>query len=146
MSRPHSWEQCWEPRPSHECHHRINKDDIHPIVPPPPAPPQHHQPITRLDSTASHSSIGSGYSVVSSYSAQYSPGVRDRMDSSCSSRKGSTSSSNADIKIRGTPTPIIDMKPIEFWTANRENVQPRTPRRRLLSESEISVDDLKPDL
>jgi hypothetical protein len=38
------------------------------------------------------------------------------------------------------------MKPIEFWAANRETIQPRAPRRRLLSESEISVEDLKPDL
>ena len=38
------------------------------------------------------------------------------------------------------------MKPIEFWAANREAIQPRTPKRRLPSESEISVEDLKPDL
>lgn len=38
------------------------------------------------------------------------------------------------------------MKPIEFW-ANRETVQPRTPRRgRLPSEPEFSIDSIKPDL
>ena len=38
------------------------------------------------------------------------------------------------------------MKPIEFWAANKESVQPRTPKRRLPSESEISIDDFKMDL
>lgn len=75
---------------------------------------------------------------ISSYSS-----FRERMDSENSSRKGSTSS-NPDR--RSTPTPIIDMKPIEFWAANREAVQPRTPRRRMPSESEISVEDFKLDL
>ena len=37
------------------------------------------------------------------------------------------------------------MKPIEFW-ANREAVQPRSLKRRLPSESEISIEDFKPDL
>lgn len=37
------------------------------------------------------------------------------------------------------------MKPIEFW-ANRETVQPRSLKRRLPSESEISIEDFKPDL
>ena len=69
---------------------------------------------------------------------------RDRMDSSSSSRKGSTSSSPDPRK----PTlPIIDhVRPIEFWTANKEAVQPRTPRRRLPSESELSVDNFQIDL
>jgi len=47
---------------------------------------------------------------------------------------------------KGTNTPIIDMKPIEFWTANRENVQPRPSRRRLPSETEISIDNFQRDL
>ncbi|CAG5135642.1 unnamed protein product [Candidula unifasciata] len=37
------------------------------------------------------------------------------------------------------------MKPIEFWTANRENVQPRS-KRRLPSESEISVENFQREL
>lgn len=47
---------------------------------------------------------------------------------------------------RGTTTPVIDMKPIEFWAANRESVQPKQHRRRLPSETEISVENFQPDL
>ena len=85
-----------------------------------------------------------------SFSAQNSPSFRERVDSDqSSSRKGSTSSGSeycSSLK-RSSATPVIDMKPIEFWAAtNREAVQPRTPKRRLPSESEISIDDFKPDL
>lgn len=38
------------------------------------------------------------------------------------------------------------MKPIEFWTANKENVQPRPSRRRLPSETEITVENFQRDL
>lgn len=67
----------------------------------------------------------------------------DSRKSSSSSRKDS-SSSNPEFKKQ---TPLIDMKPIEFWAANREAVQPRGPRRvRLPSESEISIDSFNFDL
>ena len=115
---------------------RLSKSDIQYVI--------NHQPISRLESTASQTSSAS------TFSALPSPGYgRERVDSENSSssltgsRKGSTSSSEYR---RSNPTPVIDMKPIEFWAANREAIQPRTPKRRLPSESEISVDDLKPDL
>ena len=92
-----------------------------------------HQPVSLTSSDASRASTDTGRSF--SY--------RDRTDSAGSSRKGSTSSSPDPRK----PTvPVIDMKPIEFWTANRETVQPRTPRRRLPSESELSVETFQIDL
>ncbi|CAG5114508.1 unnamed protein product [Candidula unifasciata] len=37
------------------------------------------------------------------------------------------------------------MRPIEFWTANRENVQPRS-KRRVPSESEIHVENFQKEL
>ena len=93
-----------------------------------------------------HSPVSMTHSPVSFV---HSSNYRERVDSENSSssrtesRKGSTSSSEYR---RSNPTPVIDMKPIEFWAANRETIQPRTPRRRLPSESEISIEDLKPDL
>lgn len=38
------------------------------------------------------------------------------------------------------------MKPIEFWTANRETVQPKTPNRRLNSEGEFSLESFNFEL
>ena len=73
---------------------------------------------------------------------------RDRMDSDDSSRKGS-SSSGSDYRRSPGPfvTPIIDMKHIEFWAAtNCETVQPRTPKRRMNSESDFSLENFNPDL
>lgn len=134
---------------------RLTKEDIeHTVIT--------HQPITKLDSVTSSSSgsnkgrsrfSSSGY--YSNWSSQNSPVFpRDRIDSenSFSSRKDSSSSSIPDSpasfsKKTTAVTPLIDMKPIEFWAANRaENVQPRPPKRRLPSESEISVEDFNPDI
>ncbi|ESO87480.1 synaptotagmin 17 [Lottia gigantea] len=69
---------------------------------------------------------------------------RERHDSE-NSRTDSVSSTGTPDYKRYHTTPIIDMKPIEFWTANRENVQPKT-KRRLPSESEISIDNFQRDL
>ena len=108
-----------------------------------------HEPVSRAESNAS------------SYSAVFSPGYRERLDSGRSTRTPSSSSDTDGVKRTGSTssysdrkrnsstssaTPIIDMKPIEFWAANRETVQPRTPRRRMPSESEFSIEDFKPDL
>lgn len=38
------------------------------------------------------------------------------------------------------------MKPIEFWAANKEAIQPRQGRRRLPSETEITIENFKKDL
>ena len=69
---------------------------------------------------------------------------RDRKDSENNSRKGSTSSNQESRKT--SVTPVIDMKPIEFWAANRETVQPRTPKRRLATESDFNVENFQRDL
>lgn len=37
------------------------------------------------------------------------------------------------------------MKPIEFWTANKESIQPKQ-RRRLPSDNDISIDNFQKDL
>lgn len=119
-------EQCLQTPEKTKRHKRLTKQDIrHTTIT--------HQPVSFTSSDASRCSTDTSHSW----------SFRDRMDSAGSSRKGSTSSSPDPRK----PTvPVIDMKPIEFWTANRETVQPRTPRRRLPSESELSVDTLQLDL
>lgn len=89
---------------------------------------------TRLDSTSS--------------CAESHKSFRERIESDSTSRTDSVSSASqisCDYK-KGTTTPIIDMKPIEFWTANKENVQPRPGRRRLPSETEITVENFQRDL
>lgn len=125
---------------------KVRRLDIqHPIITnePPPAA-QHQQQQQRLDSSSSYADSVRSY--------------RERVDSDNHSRTDSVSSVgnvSAD-SVSGTigggggcckrhTTPVIDMKPIEFWTANRENVQPRS-KRRLPSESEISVDNFQKDL
>ncbi|XP_064618215.1 synaptotagmin-17-like [Liolophura sinensis] len=95
------------------------------------------EPSERLDSTSSNTD-----SV---------PSYRERIDSDNMSRTDSTSISsasnlNVDSKRGSGTTPIIDMKPIEFWTATKENIQPRQHRRRLPSETEISVENFQKDL
>ena len=137
---------------------KLTKDDIqHPVLT--------HQPIKKLDSLASSkgsSSVpGSRLGSSSGYysTAQNSPVFpkvfipREKKDSESSafshmSRKDSSSSVPDSPASFGKKcvTPVIDMKPIEFWTANREAVQPRPPKRRLPSESEISIDDFNPDI
>ena len=118
---------------------KIRKADIQHLV---------HQPVSSVsDSTASPS-----FSGAESYS--FTSG-RERLDSdrssastlSAASRKESLSS-NPDYRVKSTATPVIDMKPIEFWAAtNRETVQPRTPKRiRLQSESDFSLDNFNMDL
>lgn len=89
----------------------------------------------RLDSTSS--------------AAESTRSFRERMESdNASSRTDSVSSASqlSGEYRRGTTTPVIDMKPIEFWAANRESVQPKQHRRRLPSETEISVENFQPDL
>ncbi|XP_070579385.1 synaptotagmin-17-like [Ptychodera flava] len=58
-----------------------------------------------------------------------------RSSAGADSRRGS-SSVMSDSRRPSTPAPVIDMKPIEFWTAstNKETVQPRTPTRRYHGE------------
>lgn len=121
---------------------KIRKEDIEYLI--------DRQPVSRFDSVASHVSVSSG-----SCSAQNSPrsprssSFRERVDSDRSQEsygRASSSSGSEYRRVVGTPKPIIDMRPIEFWTANREPVQPRSQRRRLPSESEISLEDLRPDL
>lgn len=134
---------------------RIRKEDIEYLI--------DRQPVTRFDSVTSHvTNVSSG-----SGSAQDSPrsprssSFRERVDSDRSQESGSSSgrvssfSSGSEYRrvvAVGTQKPVVDaMRPIEFWTANREPVQPRSQqqqhqRRRLPSESEISLDDLRPDL
>lgn len=95
------------------------------------------EPSERLDSTSSNTD-----SV---------PSYRERIDSDNMSRTDSTSISsasnlNVDSKRGSGTTPIIDMKPIEFWAATKENIQPRQHRRRLPSETEISVENFQKDL
>lgn len=101
---------------------KISKSDI-----------QHSFQSSRLDSTSSHSDSVSS---------------RERIDSSeTHSRTDSTSSTGTALNEfrRSGVTPIIDMKPIEFWAANRESVQPRQ-KRRLPSEAEISVKNFQREL
>jgi hypothetical protein len=69
---------------------------------------------------------------------------RERIDSD-NSAKDSICSQDSLANRRSGTTPVIDMKPIEFWTANKETIQPRTPRMRLSSETE-SITNIKPDL
>ncbi|XP_033751182.1 synaptotagmin-17-like [Pecten maximus] len=90
---------------------------------------------SRLDSTSSN--------------AESYKSFRDRVESdSATSRTDSVSSASqisGDFR-KGMNTPIIDMKPIEFWAANKESVQPRQGRRRLPSETEISIENFQRDL
>ncbi|XP_046353008.1 synaptotagmin-17-like [Haliotis rufescens] len=88
--------------------------------------------LSRLDSTGSNAdSIRS---------------CRERHDSDNSRTDSVSSSSNISGEYKHyKSTPVIDMKPIEFWAANRESVQPK-PKRRLPSESEISIENLQRDL
>ncbi|XP_012937687.1 synaptotagmin-17 [Aplysia californica] len=67
------------------------------------------------------------------------------MDSDNSRTDSVSSASGISTDSRRHVTPVIDMKPIEFWTANRESVQPRS-KRRLPSESEISLENFQKDL
>ena len=139
---------------------KLTKDDIqHPVL--------LHQPVKKLDSLASSKGSSGGSnpsSRLGSSSGYYStaqnspvfPKVfipREKKDSESStfsplSRKDSSSSVPDSPASFGKKcvTPVIDMKPIEFWTANRETVQPRPPKRRLPSESEISIEDFNPDI
>ena len=74
--------------------------------------------------------------------------ARERIESDSISRTDSVSSASQfsfDYR-KSTSTPIIDMKPIEFWAANKEAVQPRQGRRRLPSETEITIENFKKDL
>ncbi|KAK0040472.1 synaptotagmin-17 [Biomphalaria pfeifferi] len=89
---------------------------------------QYHQ---RLDSTSSNAESVRSY--------------RERMDSDNSRTDSVSSASGLSSDSKRHVTPIIDMKPIEFWTANKESVQPRS-RRRHPSESEISVENFQREL
>ena len=74
--------------------------------------------------------------------------ARERTESDSMSRTDSVSSASQfsfDYR-KSTSTPVIDMKPIEFWAANKEAIQPRQGRRRLPSETEITIENFKKDL
>lgn len=123
---------------------KLTKDDIQHIV--------NRQPVSATLSDASRSSIctsasSHSYSFTGSIAGSIGGSIgsaRERLDSENSSRKESLSSS-PELR-KPNVKPVIDMKPIEFWTANKEAVQPRTPRRRLPSESEFSLDSFQLDL
>lgn len=127
---------CWEKRDKTES--AAKRLDIqHTVIT--------NEPVQCLESSSSYTDSVRSY--------------RDRMDSDNHSRTDSVSSVgniSADSGIftssagvgggcKRHVTPVIDMKPIEFWTANKEGVQPRA-KRRLPSESEISVENFKKDL
>ncbi|GFN87203.1 synaptotagmin 17, partial [Plakobranchus ocellatus] len=86
----------------------------------------------RLDSTSSNTESVRSY--------------RERVDSDNSRTDSVSSASGISVDSKRHVTPIIDMKPIEFWTANRESVQPRSKRGRHQSESEISVENFQREL
>ncbi|RUS74398.1 hypothetical protein EGW08_017833, partial [Elysia chlorotica] len=86
----------------------------------------------RLDSTSSTAESVRSY--------------RERVDSENSRTDSVSSASGISVDSRRHVTPIIDMKPIEFWTANKESVQPRSKRGRHPSESEISVENFQREL
>ena len=91
--------------------------------------------ISRLDSTSTNES-------------STPRSVRERTESDSMSRTDSVSSASQfsfDYR-KSTSTPVIDMKPIEFWAANKEAIQPRQGRRRLPSETEITIENFKKDL
>nr|KAG5702766.1 hypothetical protein BaRGS_003640 [Batillaria attramentaria] len=121
---------CWEDKEKKES--AAKRLDIqHPVITSEPA-------SQRLDSTSSctDSAYGSGRARVDSDN-------HSRTDSVSS--VGTISADSVSGCCKRHTTPVIDMKPIEFWTANRESVQPRT-KRRLPSESEISIDNFQKDL
>lgn len=89
-----------------------------------------------------HTSVGSYKGRLDSPS--FTQKVRTESSSSSKSRTDSTSSgysSEGPISLQprrqSGSTPFIDLKPIEFW-ANRENVQPRSPRTKMPSASEFA--------
>ncbi|KAL8607333.1 hypothetical protein ACOMHN_039483 [Nucella lapillus] len=112
-------------------------DIQHPILSPPTTTPH---PTPRMNSTGSTSdSVKSG-------KEKSDDGYYTRTDSVSSVGTLHSVDSGGPPCCKRHATPVIDMKPIEFWTANRESVQPRTRRRRLPSESEISVENFQRDL
>ncbi|XP_060564656.1 synaptotagmin-17-like [Ruditapes philippinarum] len=95
--------------------------------------------ISRLDSTSSTNESTTPKS------------VRERSESDSVSRTDSVSSATSASQFsfeyrKPTTTPIIDMKPIEFWAANKEAIQPKQGRRRLPSETEITIENFQKDL
>lgn len=95
--------------------------------------------VTRLDSTSSTNESSTPKS------------VRERTESDSVSRTDSVSSTTSASQFsfdyrKPTTTPIIDMKPIEFWAANKEAIQPKQGRRRLPSETEITIENFQKDL
>lgn len=92
----------------------------------------HHEPLSNTSSDASQWSIENSQT----------SNCRDSVSSSDVMRRESVSSFG-DRKISSN-APIIDLKPIEFWTSKHQTVQPKG--RRLISESDISLDDFKIDL
>lgn len=117
-------ESCYE----NDKSHKIQKSDIRHSFRENPAPSP-----SRLESTSSNPE-----SVIS---------YRDRIDSNetNASRTDATSVSSCGDGRRTSMTPFIDMKPIEFWTANKESIQPRH-RCRLPSEADICVENFQKDL
>ncbi|KAK3583038.1 hypothetical protein CHS0354_005684 [Potamilus streckersoni] len=74
---------------------------------------------------------------------------RERTESDNTSSRTDSVSSASQLSFeykKSNTTPVIDMKPIEFWTANKEAIQPRQGRRRLPSETEITIYNFQRDL
>ncbi|KAH3871067.1 synaptotagmin-17-like [Dreissena polymorpha] len=114
-------------------HKRITKSDI-----------QHsfRDSLSRLDSTSS---------AAESTSTATPRSIHERAESDSVSRADSVSSATSASQFsfeykKPTTTPIIDMKPIEFWAANKETIQPKQGRRRLPSETEITIENFQKDL
>ncbi|XP_041362689.1 synaptotagmin-17-like [Gigantopelta aegis] len=111
---------CWGKKPEEQKQELEKRNIKHPF----------RESLSRIDSSSS--------------ATDGVKGSRERHDSEHSRTDSVSSQSNVsgDSKYYKT-TPVIDMKPIEFWTANREKVQ---PKRHLPTESEISIDNLQKDL
>ena len=123
-------ESCCECCREDKKHRKLTKSDI-----------QHsfRESVSRLDSTSSTIESSTPRS------------TRERTESDSVSRTDSVSSATSASQFsfeyrKPTTTPIIDMKPLEFWAANKETVQPKQGRRRLPSETEITIENFQKDL
>ena len=134
---------------------KLTKADIlHPVISQQPTIPAKTDTVLTSQSSRSRSSRLSSSGCYSNWSSSshnspvFSSRERTGSDNSYSSRNDSNSSvPDSPASFGKKLTPLIDMKPIEFWAVNRaENVQPRSHKHRLPSESEISIEDLNLDI
>ena len=104
---------------------KIRKEDIQYLIDRQPTPTM----VGRFDSVVSRTSVCSSSTTCSAQNSPRSPhsgSFRERVDSDRSqdgsSRFGSCSSGSEYRKFGGNMKPVIDVRPIEFWTANKEQV------------------------